>query len=188
MKNSRMRQRTSPRLSVRTTLVKRTVVAASVIAVIAVILSFTYSNFFSVTDSKAGGSAGFSKETEIRLGYFRATPTGTGMVKIEWSSFTEAGSDYYSIDRGIDGTEFSAIGVVEAAGNSSRPTYYTFIDSLPLEGANYYRLRQTDYRGWSVLNEVIPLAIVSGTPERLQFGAFEAESDLRKNETSSYNQ
>src|SRR5205085_6523650 len=46
-----------------------------------------------------------------------------------------------------NGYDFSEIGKVKSAGNSTREISYNFIDHSPLKGDNYYRLTQTDFDG-----------------------------------------
>jgi hypothetical protein len=152
----------SPRLRLKTLLASRKAVAAAIITVIALITLLTYSNFFSSVDSKAtGANATNSKNlSPNKLVYFKATPTSGNAILLEWASFAEIGKDYYTIDRSADSINFSAIGIVQIQVNSSSQLSYSYVDTQPLEGPNYYRLRQTDYRGWCEPFEKIPVATI----------------------------
>lgn len=68
-------------------------------------------------------------------------------VQLEWRTASETNSNYFEIERSNDGLSFKGIGVIEAAGNSNTIQTYSFTDSDPLAGINYYRLRQVDYDG-----------------------------------------
>lgn len=48
------------------------------------------------------------------------------------------------VERSADGTHFLAIGEVLAKGNASTLNSYSFVDKRPLNGYNYYRLKQVD--------------------------------------------
>ena len=73
-------------------------------------------------------------------------------VILKWITASENNNDYFTLERdkrqGQQGqVEWEIIGTVKSqgGGNSSQPRYYSFIDTDPLHGTNYYRLKQTDY-------------------------------------------
>lgn len=70
-----------------------------------------------------------------------------GKVKLDWSTITEINNDYFTIERSINGKVFIPITTVQGAGNTTLRQDYIAYDDSPLEGYNYYRLRQTDYDG-----------------------------------------
>jgi hypothetical protein len=61
-----------------------------------------------------------------------------------WETGTEQNTAYFDIERSSDALNFEKIGNTAAAGNSSLPLGYMFIDSNPLIGHNYYRIKQVD--------------------------------------------
>jgi hypothetical protein len=69
------------------------------------------------------------------------------VVVVTWATAQESNSKEFVVERSGDGTSFTAIGKVAAAGNSNRPLNYSFTDPDPLQGNNYYRLRQVDLDG-----------------------------------------
>ena len=75
-----------------------------------------------------------------------ATAEGSA-VSIDWATASETNSDYYVVERSMDAEHFEPIGTVEAAGESQHRIDYSFMDLLPSEGANYYRLKQVDLDG-----------------------------------------
>ena len=78
--------------------------------------------------------------------------------KLKWSTAQEQNSQSFVIERSFDGTKFTDIGTVEAAGNSDQGQSYSFTDlELGLEKA-YYRLRQVDLDGSSNLSEFVTLS------------------------------
>jgi hypothetical protein len=76
-------------------------------------------------------------------------------VKLNWLTASEKNSSHFTIERSGNGTEFTAIGQVKSSGNSRSESKYAYTDSKPLEGVSYYRLRQTDLNGQSVISGVI---------------------------------
>lgn len=76
---------------------------------------------------------------------------------LDWTTATEIQNDYFNIERSADGENFEIIGEVPGAGNSQVATHYAFTDDRPLNGLNYYRLKQTDYDGKFSYSQVIVL-------------------------------
>ena len=75
-------------------------------------------------------------------------------VELTWSTASEKDNDYFSIEKSPDGINWTEIGIVQGAGNSSTETNYEFVDETPLSlgvgvggGALFYRLKQTDFDG-----------------------------------------
>jgi hypothetical protein len=66
-----------------------------------------------------------------------------GAVNINWGIATEVNAEKYSVERSVDGSNYSSIGTVAATGSSS----YNFTDASPASGANYYRIKETDFSG-----------------------------------------
>lgn len=68
-------------------------------------------------------------------------------ILLEWQTATEINSDRFVIEHSSDGQGFSSIGEVKAAGFSNAIQNYRFVDEMPTNGNNYYRLRQIDRDG-----------------------------------------
>lgn len=68
-------------------------------------------------------------------------------VTVTWTSLSEHNSALYILERSGDGQTFQPIGTVEAAGESQHRIDYVYSDLMPLQGANYYRLKQIDLDG-----------------------------------------
>jgi hypothetical protein len=66
------------------------------------------------------------------------------MVRLTWTTSQELDAAYFVIERSGDGRNFSQIGTMKAAGQSSQFIDYEFIDQQPGH-QNYYRLRQVDF-------------------------------------------
>ncbi|HLC82725.1 MAG TPA: T9SS type A sorting domain-containing protein [Bacteroidia bacterium] len=68
-------------------------------------------------------------------------------VEISWAVASQNNNDFFTIERTANGFDFEIIGTVDGAGNSNQIIYYSFVDTVPLEGVSYYRLKQTDFNG-----------------------------------------
>jgi len=82
--------------------------------------------------------------------------------KLEWITASELNNDYFSIERSDDGVTFNPIGRVHGAGNSTQILNYSFNDYAPLEGTNYYRLKQVDFNGTYSYSSVVTLQFHRG--------------------------
>lgn len=76
-------------------------------------------------------------------------------IKLKWVTVSEHNSDYFTVERSIDGVAFYEIARVNAAGQSSSNRIYEYIDKEPLSDGNYYRLSETDFNGDTKKFEVI---------------------------------
>ncbi len=97
----------------------------------------------------------------IELESFWCTQKGNRM-SVEWITSSEINNNYFMIQRSADGTNFEDIGVEVGNGNSNNTLKYTFIDEKPLEGINYYRLKQVDYDGNSEIFQVSSCDFIPG--------------------------
>jgi hypothetical protein len=61
-------------------------------------------------------------------------------ITLHWITAPENAYTGYHIERSHDGKTFRRLGYVEAEGYSLLPTRYSFTDSYPFPGKNYYRL------------------------------------------------
>lgn len=69
------------------------------------------------------------------------------VANLAWSTTKEIGSSEFEIQRSEDGKLWSAIGSVQAAGDSKQINQYLFTDLSPLGGQNLYRLKMIDLDG-----------------------------------------
>ena len=87
-----------------------------------------------------------SNPLNIEYGYFKVTKQNETSL-IQWSTVSETNSKYFILQRSDDSKYFSDIATINAKGNSLTGNEYQFIDSKPLDGINYYRLKETDING-----------------------------------------
>ncbi len=82
----------------------------------------------------------------VELTSFTATKENN-IILLKWSTASEIDNDYFCIERSTDETTYQEIGKIKGNGNSTAKHDYHFVDSYPLTGISYYRLRQIDFNG-----------------------------------------
>ncbi|HRH67083.1 MAG TPA: hypothetical protein PLU53_12350, partial [Bacteroidia bacterium] len=108
------------------------------------ITSATFNNFH--TFFALGNPPGGGNPLPIELATFSATLVGK-QVDVKWTTQAEINNHFFTLERSADNINFTEIGRVDGAGNSTSTNNYTFTDFHPLTGVSYYRLKQTDFDG-----------------------------------------
>ena len=80
-------------------------------------------------------------------------------TRLQWQTSSEQNTSHFSIERSSDGINFSSIGNVNAAGNSSILKNYEFNDPQSNKGLNYYRLKMVDVDGKYIYSKVLVIKI-----------------------------
>jgi hypothetical protein len=78
----------------------------------------------------------------VHLLSFTGNRSGT-KVALKWITENEVNNDHFDVERSSNGIDFIKIGRVNPLAGNGQKEYY-FDDLQPLNGANYYRLRQVD--------------------------------------------
>jgi hypothetical protein len=92
-------------------------------------------------------------------------------VRVMWQTVTEKNANRFEVQRSLDGTNFTTVGVVEAAGNSSTLLSYNFIDkgvANIVSGYAYYRLHTIDNDATSEFSSVVSVDLSKDGPSKLQ--------------------
>lgn len=99
-------------------------------------------NFDSIVKPTSGGYVA----VPIELLLFTGVCTGS-TTELKWTTATEINNKYFSIERSINFLDWKFITNIAGAFNSVTTHNYSYIDSLPIKGDYYYRLKQTDVNG-----------------------------------------
>jgi hypothetical protein len=93
-------------------------------------------------------------------------------VNLKWTTATEQNTRDFEIQRATDGTTWSGVGQIAAAGNSTQPLNYQFTDALPASTAPawFYRLLMTDKDGQFTYSPV--LRIEAAEPSTMSLAAY----------------
>jgi hypothetical protein len=82
-------------------------------------------------------------------------------VLLSWETVNETNNSYFGVERSGNGTDFTEIGRVPGSGTTVQAHDYSFSDGHPVEGINFYRLRQVDLDGRSSYSGVITVMVNS---------------------------
>jgi hypothetical protein len=82
----------------------------------------------------------------VRFTSFTVTADGCKAL-LEWQTGMEQNNSHFLVERSSNGTQFTTIARVEAAGNSNATNTYKFTDEAPVSGVTYYRITQVDFDG-----------------------------------------
>ena len=77
-----------------------------------------------------------------------------GQAYLHWTTNREINSSRFEIEHSVDGINFYSIGSVTANVNSTLMRSYSFYDSKPALGVNYYRLKLVDQNGQFTYSEI----------------------------------
>lgn len=130
----------------------------------------------------------------INLTSFNATKTSSS-VSLNWATTNEINNNYFNVQRGNNGVDFSSIGTVATKasnGNSSSVLSYGFQDDLKsVVGTVYYRLKQVDNDGkfsysntLSVTNNDAAVQNVAVYPNPIASNKFNIKINVAANENA----
>ena len=118
-------------------------------------LSFLSSNSFNQIEMTIGGLVSVANTMDVYYAYgsasvplpvilseFNATQNNQVIV-LEWKTTTENNNAKFELQRSSDGNNFETLSTINNTQNTTGSTY-TVTDENPLNGNNYYRLKQTD--------------------------------------------
>ncbi|MEO7210110.1 MAG: T9SS type A sorting domain-containing protein, partial [Chitinophagaceae bacterium] len=80
-----------------------------------------------------------------------------GQSLLKWTTTNEINNKGFDVERSTDGQVFSPIGFVAGQNNSGIENNYTYTDVKPVNGTNYYRLKQIDNDGKFAYSSIIQL-------------------------------
>lgn len=109
----------------------------------------------------------------IKLENIRAANAGA-QNRIDWNTLSEDGNDEFILERSGDAKDFTPLATIAARGKASS---YTYWDTTPLNGMNYYRLNMSgsnQQRNYSkvvtaFVNNKIALEVYPNPSDRLFF-------------------
>ena len=78
-------------------------------------------------------------------------------VQLNWTTADEINNSYFEIQRSADGIHFNAIAFADNKKNGGGEQQYYYTDKLPLNGINYYRLKQVDIDGRYSFSAIISI-------------------------------
>lgn len=97
----------------------------------------------------------------VELLFFNAELMGND-TRLKWATTQEINSDYFVVERSLDGRAYGVVGTIDAAGNSNQTLSYNMMDYKVTDlGVRklYYRLRMIDIDGTEKLSDVVEVSL-----------------------------
>lgn len=110
------------------------------------------------TADVVAGSAIVSSTLPVKLLHFTVREQN-GKTMLQWATSQEMNSNYFAVERSVDGSNFSEIRKITAAGNSNNTVNYVYVDENAAKGTIYYRLKQVDNDGRFTYSSVINITV-----------------------------
>lgn len=88
-----------------------------------------------------------------------------GKAEVNWLTASESNSERFVVESSRDLVQWSVIGELPAAGNSSSVRAYAFVDLESKQTLHYYRLTQVDFNGATTVYDPISLECATATAE-----------------------
>jgi hypothetical protein len=82
--------------------------------------------------------------------------------ELEWVTATELNNELFVIERSADAINFVELGTVDGNGTTNYEITYNFTDFTPIQGVNYYRLKQIDFDGTFEYSSIIAVEVEGG--------------------------
>lgn len=82
----------------------------------------------------------------VKLTSFTAVAKAN-IVGLNWETATEVNNRGFGVEKSIDGRTWSELTFVNASPSNVNGAKYSAVDQAPIQGMNFYRLRQTDLDG-----------------------------------------
>jgi hypothetical protein len=82
-------------------------------------------------------------------------------VQISWTTGSEQNNNHFDIERSSNGSVFTKIATIKGNNNSTTASNYSVYDSKPLNGINYYRIKQVDNDGKVTISAIKSINISS---------------------------
>ena len=102
----------------------------------------------------------------VALVYFRSRMMING-VDLIWQTASEENNSGFDIQHSIDGKNWEILDFVQGKGTTLETQNYTYTDEAPLQGINYYRLKQIGYDGAFEYSNIIMVIFGNGEPKKL---------------------
>jgi len=104
----------------------------------------------------------------VTINNFMATEKGNTAL-LQWGTSSEQNTDHFDVETSEDGTNWKSIGTVKAAGNSSTPRNYDYVQYSPATGNNFYRIAIVDADGSYNYTSVQQLSFSQASDIRLNY-------------------
>jgi hypothetical protein len=109
--------------------------------------NYTWTTQSGVSDFSPFTITNSATSLPIELISFQANCNEDKQIELSWSTASEHNTSHYVVERTRDGINWTTLGMMAAAGNSTQVLDYELLDATSQPGVNYYRLTQYDNDG-----------------------------------------
>lgn len=113
------------------------------------------------TNQGANSTVSVVGPTPVTLASFTAKKEGIS-AQLGWVTLQEKNTKSFEVEHSLDGRSWRKLGSVAAVGNSTTEQRYSYLDTDPANGLNYYRLRIVDFDGHTELSRSQSLSFERG--------------------------
>jgi hypothetical protein len=103
------------------------------------------------TVNAISGSQLYTSTLPVKWAYFTAARENRN-VKLKWGTWQEENTEYFVVERNT-GAGYETVSIIPAAGNSTTPRDYSYIDVLNSNAT--YRIKQVDFDGHFSYSQVV---------------------------------
>jgi hypothetical protein len=82
----------------------------------------------------------------VEMGTFISSEQNNGLL-LKWTTLGEKNNNYFELEHGSDAEHYSLMTKIAGHGTTNIPQSYQYFDATPINGLNYYRLKQIDFDG-----------------------------------------
>lgn len=100
----------------------------------------------------------------VKFANVRAYQQNNG-IKVEWSNLAETNVLNYKVERSTSGQTFITLSDLAAAKNDGGRADYSFVDALPVDGVNLYRIQATEIDGRKLYSVIVRVDTKGGKME-----------------------
>lgn len=91
----------------------------------------------------------------VQLVSFESECFDNGSILFNWTTSSEVNNDFFTIERSFDGDIWEEVSTIEGAGTSYQTNEYSYLVSLTSLSIAYYRLKQTDFDGYTDYSAIL---------------------------------
>ena len=95
----------------------------------------------------------------IEMSFFEAKTIGAESVQLIWQTISEINNLGFHIEHSTNGENWEKIVFISGSGTTNNLQEYIYIDQNPIDGVNYYRLKQEDFDGHVEYSNIISITI-----------------------------
>ena len=93
----------------------------------------------------------------INLTNFYGKNVNNQYAVLNWTTTGEINNDHFDIERSSVNSDYKTIGTIKGNGTTSVAHDYSFTDTNPFDGENFYRLKQVDINGSTTYSKIVPV-------------------------------